>query len=261
MPNSAWMKTPDRIDVARKAMGQILTHPATWAPSVPVAGAYAFIGTPWWACLPLLLVILAVIFVVWSRQWPRLMDKARTELLGAHRTAENVELGERMQRVEQATRRRSAGSLLQAVREAMDIKQAVENRWFADGVITLHEEEVGAMIGDLVRTMVGEAERLALTESGEMSRGAKERFERAAETLRRAYAEIDVILDPVPEDLRLAAETDALSRASERLDEKLQQARGVRRHLEQGIALPDEKLTSGSIPAVGRQKPPEILQG
>ena len=261
MLNSARMKAPDRIDVARSAMGQILTHPVTWAPFVPVAGAYAFIGMPWWACLPLLLVILAVVFVAWGRQWPRLMDKARTELLGAHRTTENAELGERMQKVAQATRRRSAGHLLDAVREAMDIKQAVENRLFADGVITPHEEEVGAMIGDLVRTMVGEAERLALAESGEVSRGAAERFERAAETLRRAYAEIDVILDPVPEDLRLAAETDALSRASERLDEKLQQARGVRRHLERGISSPDEEPAPGNHPAVAHPEPPETTQG
>ena len=66
--------------------------------------------------------------------------------------------------------------------------------------------------------------------------------------MRRAYAEIDVILDPVPEDLRLPAENDALSRASERLEEKLQQARGVRRHLERGMIVPGTEASSGTEP-------------
>ena len=129
------------------------------------------------------------------------------------------------------------------MREAMDIKRAVENRLYADGVITAHEEEVGTTVGELVRTMVGEAERLMLTEGGGITRAASERFNKAADSLRRAYADIDVILDPVPENLRLPAADDALSRASERLDERLEQARGVRRHLERGVITPDSGPT------------------
>ena len=231
------MKAPDRIDVARHALGQALTHPATWAPFVPIAGAYAFVGVPWWVCLPLLLVLVVVVFTAWVRRWPRLMDKARTELLLVYRTAENAELGGRIVRVAQAGQRRPVGHWLDSLREAMDIKQAVEDRLFADGVITAHEEEVSAMVGDLVRTMVGEAERQALTEGGNVSKAAAEKFDKAAATLRRAFADIDVILDPVPDEWRLPAENDALSRASERLDERLQQAHGVRRHLQQGIKV------------------------
>ena len=172
MLNCARMKAPDRIDFARHAMGQILSHPVTWAPFVPVAGAYAFIGVPWWMCLPLLLAMVIVVFLAWGRQWPQLMDKARTELLTDYRAAENLELGQRMQRVAQVTQQWSDPSLLNAVHEAMNIKRAVEDRLFADGVITAHEEEVGAMIGETVRTMVEETERLALTESGKISRVA-----------------------------------------------------------------------------------------
>ncbi len=260
MLNSARMKAPDRIDIARHAMGQILSHPVTWAPFLPVAGAYAFIGVPWWLCFPLLLAVVTVLFMAWGRQWPQLMDKARTELLTNHRTAENLELGQRMKRVATVTRQRPDASLLDAVQEAMNIKQAVENRLFADGVITAHEEEVGAMIGETVRTMVEETERLALTENGEISRAAAERFNKAAETLRRAYANIDVILDPVPEDLRLPAENDALSRASERLDEKLQQARGVRRHLERGMIVPDPEASPGAEPSSRHPEKPQAME-
>ena len=261
MLNCARMKAPDRIDVARHAMGQILSHPVTWAPFLPVAGAYAFIGVPWWVCLPLLLAVVIVVLLAWGRQWPQLMDKARTELLTRYCAAENLELGQRMQRVAQVTQRWPDSSLLDAVREAMGIKQAVENRLFADGVITAHEEEVGAMIGETVRTMVEETERLALTEKGEISRGATARFNKAAETLRRAYAEIDVILDPVPEDLRLPAENDALSRASERLDEKLQQARGVRRHLERGLIVPDTAASPGTEPSSRHPEKSPAMEG
>ena len=234
------MKAPDRIDVARHALGEVLSHPATWAPFLPVAGAYAFVGLPWWVCFPLLVAVVVVLFLAWSRRWPRLMDKARTELLAAYRARENAALGERMRRVAQAGgQRRLAGDWLDTMREAMNIKQAVEDRLHADDVITAHEEEVGAMVGDLVRTMVEEAERLTLTEPGAVSRQAAERFQNAADTLRRAYAEIDVILDPVPENLRLPAGDDALSRASERLHERLEQARNVRRHLERDVVIPD----------------------
>ena len=231
------MKAPDRIDVARHALAQTLTHPATWASFVPIAGAYAFLGVPWWLCLPLLLVLAVVICLAWAKRWPRLMDKARTDLLLVYRTAENAELGGRIVRVAQAGQRRPVARWLDALREAMDIKQAVEDRLFADGVITEHEEEVATMIGDLVRTMVGEAERLALSEGGDMSKAAAEKFDKAASTLRRAFGDIDVILDPIPDAWRLPAENDALTRASERLDERLQQAHGIRRHLEQGMSV------------------------
>ena len=252
------MKAPDRIDVARQALGQVLTHPATWAPFVPIAGAYAFLGLPWWICFPLLVAVIVVLFLAWGRQWARLMDKARTQLLTAYRTEENAALGERMRRVMQVGGlRRLAEDLPATMREAMDIKKAVEDRLHADGVITAHEEEVGAMIGELVRTMVEEAERLTLTEGGAVSRQAAERFHKAADTLRQAYADLDVILDPVPEDLRLPAGDDALSRASERLGERLAQARGVRRHLQRDVIVHDgEPLRESPAPANPAQRQP-----
>jgi hypothetical protein len=231
------MKPPDRVDAARQALGQVLAHPATWAPFLPVAAAYAFIGVPWWLCLPLMVACMVVVLVAWSRYWPRLMDQARTELLTAYRAAENAELGERVGRLAQAERRPQTAHLLEGLRKAMGIKQAVESRLFADGIITAHQEEVGAMVSELVCTMVQEAERLALDDASEVSPAAEKRFDAAADTLRRAYAEIDVILDPVPEGLRLPVENDALARASERLNEKLAQARGVRRHLERGLIV------------------------
>ena len=247
------MKAPDRIDVARHALGQVLTHPVTWVPFVPIAGAYAFLGAPWWLCLPLLLILVVVICLAWAKRWPRLMDKARTDLLLGYRTKENAELGGRIVRVAQAGQRRPVGRWLDSLREAMDIKQAVEDRLFADGTITEHEEEVSTMIGDLVRTMVGEAERLALAEGGDVSKSAAEKFDKAAATLRRAFGDIDVILDPIPDEWRLPAENDALSRASERLDERLQQARGVRRHLEQGMHV--SELETSSEPPLPRSTP------
>ena len=238
------MKAPDRIHVARHALEQALAHPATWVPFVPIAGAYAFLGAAWWLCLLLLFALVVVVVLAWSKRWPRLMDKARTDLLLVYRTTENAELGGRIVRVAQAGQGRPVGQWLNALREAMDIKQAVEDRLFADGIITEHEEEVSTMVGDLVRTMVGEAERLALAEGGEISRTAAEKFDKAASTLRRAFGEIDVILDPIPDEWRLPAENDALSRASERLDERLEQARGVRRHLEQGMHMPEVEASS-----------------
>ena len=255
------MKAPDRIDVARQALGQVLTHPATWAPFVPIAGAYAFLGLPWWVCFPLLVAVIVVLFLAWGRQWTRLMDRTRTGMLTVYRQQENAALGERMRRVMQAGgNRRLAGDLPGTMREAMDIKQAVEDRLHADGLITAHEEEVGAMIGELVRTMVEEAERLSLTEGGAVSRQAMERFHKAADTLRQAYADLDVILDPVPEDLRLPAGDDALSRARERLGERLEQARNVRRHLERDIVVHDAEPPPEKSPTPGHpvQRQPRV---
>lgn len=242
------MKAPDRIDVAQQVMGQVLTHPVTWAPFVPIAGLYAFVGAPWWLCLALALTVAVVVFLAWSYSWPRLVKVTRAKTLADHRAAEDKELKERLQRLAVESQRPPAKEMLAALREAMGIKRAVEDRLHADGTVTEHEEEVGTMVGDLVRTMLAEAERLASTEGGEPSRTASERFQKAAATLRQVYSEIDVILDPVPEDLRLPAGDDALSRASERLDERLKLARGIRRHLERDIAMPEAEPAPRSAP-------------
>ncbi len=234
------MKTPDRIDVARQVLGQVLTHPVTWAPFVPVAAVFAFTAVPWWLCLALALAVAVVVFLAWSSAWPRLVKVTRAKALTDHRATEDKELKDRLQHLAVTAHGPLAKETLAALREAVGIKRAVEDRLHADGVVTEHEEEVGAMVGDLVRTMVAEAERLTSAEAGgEPSRTAAERFQKAAATLRQVHSEIDVILDPVPEDLRLPAGDDALSRASERLDERLKLARGIRRHLERDIPLPE----------------------
>lgn len=242
------MKAPDRIDVARQVMGQVLTHPVTWAPFVPIAAAYAFVGAPWWLCVALALTVAVVVFLAWSYSWPRLVKVTRAKALADHRAAEDQELKERLQHLAVAPRQPSR-EMLAALREAIAIKRAVEDRLHADGTVTEHEEEVGVMVGDLVRTMLAETERLTSTTDGEPSRTASERFQKAAATLRQVYSEIDVILDPVPEDLRLPVGDDALSRASERLDERLKLARGIRRHLERDIPMPEtEPAPRSAVP-------------
>ena len=111
------------------------------------------------------------------------------------------------------------------------------------------------MFAGMVRTMLDEADKAALTEKGQWPKAAA-RFEKAMDSLRAAFEQIDVILDPVPEGLRLPTETDALSRASERLNERLEQARGVRRHLEQ--SLPTDNLETSSEPEA--TDPPSLRQ-
>lgn len=251
------MKAPDRIEVARQVMGQVLTHPVTWAPFVPVAAAYAFLSAPWWLCFALAVAVAFVVFLAWSHYWGRLTVVTRATMLVAHRASEDKELTERIQRLALVVQQRPAKEVLDALREAMGIKRAVEDRLHADGTVTEHEEEVGTMVGDLVRTMVAEAERLTATDGGEMSRTAMERFQKAAVTLRQVYAEIDVILDPVPDEMRLPAGDDALTRASERLDERLKLARGIRRHLERDIPLPETEGSTSVSRSSDSPKQPE----
>ena len=61
------------------------------------------------------------------------------------------------------------------------------------------------MVGDLVRTMVARGGAADVTEGGDdVAPRRSERFHKAAATLRQVYSEIDVILDPVPEDIASA---------------------------------------------------------
>ncbi len=251
------MKAPDRIDVARQVLGQALSHPVTWVPFVPVAAAFAFLGAAWWLCLAVAVAVAVVVFLAWSHYWPRLTAVTRARMLAAHRAAEDKELATRVQRLALSPPRASNPETLAALREAVAIKHAVEDRVHADGVVTDHEQEVVAMVGDLVRTMVEEAERLMSLDGGKVSAATAERFHKAATTLRQVYAEIDVILDPVPEDLRLPTGDDALSRASERLDERLKLARGIRRHLERDIPLPETEESAGASRSSQPPKQPE----
>ena len=232
------MDAPDQMDVARHALNRIVTDPVTWLPFAVLAGLYAFVGLPVWVFLPLLLVLFGVMAKLWAGRWPRLTKKARTALLGDYRQAENAALAHRLTQLAAALAHLPTKRLLYELREMMEIKVAVEKRLFADGIITPHEEEVDEMVADLVRTMVAEAERAPLCENDQLPRAAAARFDKAAETLRRVFEDIEVVLDPVPEAMRLPEENDALSRASERLGERLEQARGVRRHMEQGIGTP-----------------------
>ena len=235
------MNAPDRVDAAQQALVQVLTNPVTWLPFVPIAAAYAFVGLTWWLCLPLALAVLTMVCVMWSRRWPRLTERARTGLLQGYRAAENAELYGRLRDLATTLAHLPTKRLLYDLREAMELKQAVEKRLFADGIITPHEEEVNEMVADTVRNMVGEAEKVPHVEGAQGGPRAAAKVEKALESLRRVFEQIDVILDPVPEDLRLPAETDSLSRASERLNERLEQAQGVRRHLERGMIVHDEQ--------------------
>ncbi len=242
------MKAPDRIDVAQQALVQVLTNPATWLPFVPLAAAYAFIGLPWWLCLPLALVMLVGVVGVWARRWPVLTERARTSLLKNYRDAENAGIYARIRELADMMSHLPTKRLLYDLGEAVEIKLAVEKRLFADGTITPHEEEVDDMIAELVRSMLNETEKAAVLESTQWPQ-ATARLEKALESLRRMFEQLDVILDPIPESLRLPVEADVLSRASERLDEKLQQARGVRRHLEQGMIVPDAGASPDAEPS------------
>ena len=229
------MNAPDQMDVARHAMNRIITDPVTWLPFALLAALYAFVGVPAWVFLPLLLILFGVMARLWAGRWPRLTEKARTALLHEYRLAENADLYQRLTRLAGQLSHPPTKRLIYELREVMEIKVAIEKRLFADGIITPHEREVDEMVADLVRTMVAEAERAPLCENDQLPKAAAVRFEKAAETLRRVFEEIDVVLDPVPEAMRLPEDSDALSRASERLGERLEQARGVRRHMEQGI--------------------------
>ena len=231
------MKAPDQNDVTRQVLGQVLTHPVTWGPFLPIAAAYAFLGAAWWLCLILALAAAVVVFLAWSSYAPRLMKAARADLLASHRVVEDSELAARVQRLALTTQLAGKREVLDALREALGTKRAVEQRILADGVVTDREQEVSTLVGDLVRTMVEQAERLAGTEGAPAS--ANERFQKAAATLRQVSSEIDVVLDPVPEELRAPAEDDALARASERLDDQLKLARGIRQHLERDLSAPD----------------------
>ena len=233
------MNPPDQMDVARQAMNRIITDPVTWLPFALLAALYAFVGLPVLVFLGLLVALFGVMAKLWSGRWPRLTEKVRTTLIMEYRQAENAALGTRLTRLAEQLSHLRTKRLIYELREVMEIKQAIENRLFADGIVTPHEEEVGEMVADLVRTMVAEAERAPLCENDQLPKAAASKFEKAAETLRRVFEEIEVVLDPVPESMRLPEQNDTLSRASERLGERLEQARGVRRHMEQGIGGSD----------------------
>lgn len=233
---STFMRAPDRIDIARRALGQALANPYTWAPFVPVAGAYAFIGAPWWLCLPTALAVGGGVATAWTRYWGGLLERVRTEAMADYRQRENSALDLRIEMLARSANNESRFVI--ALREAVGIKRHIEDRLFGDGSLTEHEEEVNRMIADLVRTMVEEAERLPST-LGDEFRLVAERFEKAAKTLRQAHSEIDMILDPVPLSLRTPVrEQNALSKASERLSERIEEARGVRRFLEERLPAP-----------------------
>ncbi len=254
------MSAPDQMDVARHALHRIITDPVTWLPFAVLAALYAFVGLPALVFLALLVAAFAVVAKLWEKRWPRLTGKVRTTLLNEYRLAENADLYQRLTRLAGQLSHLPTKRLIYELREVMEIKVAIEKRLFADGVITPHEEEVNEMVADLVRTMVAEAERAPLCENDQLPRAAAAKFDKAAETLRRVFEDIDVVLDPVPEAMRLPEQNDALSRASERLGERLEQARGVRRHMEQGLGGPGSHPANEPAAPTASSRPGRIAE-
>lgn len=250
------MNPPDQMDVARHALNRIITDPVTWLPFAVLSALYAFVGIPALIFVGLLVVMFGTMAKFWSGRWPRLTEKARTTLLGEYRRAENNDLVQRLTRLAGQLSHLPTKRLIYDLQETMEIKLAIEKRLFADAVVTPHEQEVDEMVADLVRTMVSEAERAPLCEGDHLPKASAAKFDQAFETLRKVFEEIEVVLDPVPESMRLPEQNDALSRASERLGERLEQARGVRRHMEQGVGNDDLRSPNESEERPGLDRRP-----
>src|SRR5439155_19376626 len=90
---------PDRLQATSKTLARIASEPMTWLPFLPVAAAYAFIGAPWWMCLPAASVIGAGVVTWWKRRWTYLFDATRVENLRAWLTSENAELEKACQKL------------------------------------------------------------------------------------------------------------------------------------------------------------------
>jgi hypothetical protein len=263
-------RRPDRLQATSRTLSRIASEPMTWLPLAPVAAAYAFIGTPWWICLPAAGVIGTGVIAWWKRRWGYLYDAARVENLRAWLTAENLELETAVQKLSERLDWRWLSSMQKrgaddsatksSITAALGRKRVIESKIFEDGILTPDEEDLSRVLSDLWVNVRQELEQLAaLSESArfrgeDREKAARESLDSIAaafRTLADASEAVEELIDPLAALTRSNQPSahQGIHRNIEQLRERMQQAEAIKRRV-------TESLGSTETPPAGRSEGP-----
>ena len=226
------MKRPDYIDISSKTLGRIVSNPYTWAPYLPIAAAYAFLGAPFWICLPLAGIVSFGTYLWWKRQWPRLYDKTKTDTLESFLSKENHALEELIKEFETAPPKQ-VKDLKLFLSSTHQIKQAIEDKIFSDRIITAAEQDVSKLVSQLALTMCHEARHVfALRLQNKPHLKTKidtslEALEEAQLTLNKTYDQLATIINPVAPN-NLTNSSSKIKSAQAKLQDRIDQSTAVR---------------------------------
>jgi len=241
------------LEATSKAVGRIAADPITWAPFLPIAAAFAFLGAPWWICTGLGAGVAIVLTAWWKRQWPTLRGSAYLESIRSHLAKENAVLATRLDNALDAIGTRAIGADAAArLRNVAAHKTAIETAIIEDGHVSGDEREIAAMVGQLCGGLIGEVESLAALppDAGGQAALAREIL-RGLETLERTRQEIHTLLNPAP-DTR-GQPGHPLREHANQLQERLDEARAIRTRLSRDLN-PDPAETTTPPPREGIQQ-------
>ncbi len=222
------------IEATSKTVGRIAGDPITWAPFLPIAAAFAFLGTPWWICTAVGLGVAGGLTAWWRRQWKPLREAAFLESVKTHFATENSALTVRLDRslAETALDKK----LVPRLRQLVAHKTAIETEILEDGLLTGDEREIALMTGRLCSGIVAELETLAELPPGADRRDALiAEIHRGLKTVERTRQEIQTLLRPVPD--AGPATSPALREHANELQARLDEASAIRRRLSEDLEL------------------------
>jgi hypothetical protein len=220
----------DEPAIFRSAMREILTHPITWAPFVPVVAAYTVFDVPWLISAAFGAAVFVAVAGYWRGQWRGLTDGLRHKMIDEHNRAQNVFLSAGADELRQAGSRDYAKQL----EDFVTIKGQIEHRLHEDGTITGQKIQIEQLVDSLCFGVRDQLTALARRENGSELADCDESLSQvsaALETLRSTLAELDTILGP--SDAPGGAANASLEEVTRRLREEAEIARRVRARLRQ----------------------------
>ena len=241
------------IRSASRSLLRVFGEPVTWVPFLPIAAAYSFLDVPWLACAGAAAAVAAGLTVWWRAKWPSLRAASRIDVLRELCTADNADmqasLAPLIKQIDPAVfgmdgDARSA--TLSSLRNFTKKKQAIDDAIFADDDVTSIEMEIAVMVSDLCRAMLGDLRKLAGTRlsDAEQARLAAS-VASALKAMERTNNEIETLLEPA-HGLESSLGASTAEERAARLEERLTEARAIRRRLQRDMAGPDIEVPPAS---------------
>jgi len=227
----------------------VVSEPVTWLPFLPVVAAYSFLDAPGWICLGALGAVAAGVAIWWRSKWAALCGESRAAVLREICRADNAEIKESLLTLLKeisadtfGTNVEERNATVARLRNLPRKKEAIDEAIFADGEISPVETEVAVMVSDLCRALLADLRKLAgaSLSASERSRLAGS-VSAALKALDRAHTEIETLIEPA-HGLGPSTGVSTAKERALRLEERLAEAKAIRRRLERDIAGSDVEV-------------------
>ncbi|MEM7011023.1 MAG: hypothetical protein AAF585_06015 [Verrucomicrobiota bacterium] len=225
-------------EIKRRKLRMALSSPITWAPWLPVAGAWTFLDAPPALLFGGALAIAGGLVAYWMKQWLALDSKLVAKLVKESNAAQDEELARRIKDFD----KRRHSQLAMTLGNFLVRKQRIEESLHRDGELTDAKKEVETLVDSLCFEVAEQLEKVAWLDQTRLRNQISEEdyskrrdlafaeINHAFGTLNETIDNLDTLLNPAS-GLETLPNESKLSSLSQSLRSELQLAQRVRERL------------------------------